>query len=490
MEPVSRSRAKTPYNLRKLVKLQTEPRNVEVAAFWALSLSEQAERLVELARNGLNLMLGLRTRYLGFLYLGGTKSPALLELAPAVWNAQYFQVSRFDRFCAWDPNMRTQRVASRAQLIPSISSALANLTNTQSPELRRKIESLVPEAAADSEPEVSDELQRRIQVLLLRSARDHKIRASSVQKAFIGNDFTDYTNLDRVKEPLHVQEEGQSQETASGLADHDLMHLELESSRDFMNCSAVSAEGTTVDLGPEDSYLHSDMEVAEWIDDDMASCLSESLLEHRGFYDESIAWGETLDPIHGDREYQRQHVDREAAFQGHGWENTVCHYESDDYDHCHEMSDIRQPTAHSFEDCSAESKRAAMTLKDSGDDLSDFVSDECEVVDTEIYDHLYQEGIFSGEWQYDPCESNNDHEEPMLDVGDTDDEPGPNYLTWGHVHHSQPEAAEDNTGIGLRRAPGDWSQVPRNHARHGIDERGGHPGSHPTAFTTRLAGYQ
>lgn len=485
-----RSRAKTPYNLRRLVKAQTEPRPVRVAAFWALPLTEQAGKLVELARNALSLMLGLRTRYLGFLYLGGTKPPALLELAPAVWNAQYFQVSKLDKFCSWDPNMRTQRVVSRAQLIPYVSSALANSMSTQSPELRRKIGSLVPGAAADSGlEEVLDELQRRSQILLLRSARDQKIKASFVQKAFTGNDFTDNTNLDRVNEPLHLQVDSQSRGATSDFAGHDLMHLELESSRGFMGFSAGSAEGNTIDLGPEDPCVDEDMEFAGWMDGGMVSCTSESLLEHSDFYDEECVWGETPDPTHGDRGYQKQHDGRESALQEHGWDNTVFHHENDSCDHHYEMSDVEegmQPTAHYFENCSSESNRAAMALEDSGDDLSDFASDEDDVVDTEICDHLWDEG----EWQNDPCESNDDHGEPMLHGGDTDDEPGPNYITWGHVDHSQPEVAGDHTGIGLRRAPDDWSQVPRNHVRHGIDERVGHTGPHRTVFTTRLTGHQ
>ncbi|KAG8160575.1 hypothetical protein KVR01_010111 [Diaporthe batatas] len=480
---VPRSRTKTPYNLREVVRAQTEPRHVKVAAFWALPLTEQAERLVELAQNALNLMLGLRTRYLGFLHMGGTKPPALLELAPAVWNAQYFQ-----------------RVVSRARLIPSISSALGNLTSTRSPELLHKIESLVPEAAADTGlDEALDELQRRCQVLLLRSGRDQKIKASSVQKVSTGNDFTDYTNLDHVEETLLLQEDSQPHEVTSGFAGHDVTHLELESSHGSMNPSEGNAEGTTMDLGPEDSCADTDMGVTEWIDGgidgEMLSC-SESLLGHNGFYEDDCECAETLDPIHGDREYQKQHVGSEAVLQEHGWENSVLYYESDSHDHYYyESSDIEegmQPTTHSFEDCSAESNEAAVALEDFRDDLSGFVSNEDDDFDTEIQDHLCEEGIPSDEWQYEPCESNDDHEEPMLHGIDTDDGPGPNYcaMAWGPAHHSRPEATGDRTGISLRGAPDDWSQVPRKHARHSIGEPGEHIGPPPTAFTTRLAGYQ
>ncbi|POS77818.1 hypothetical protein DHEL01_v203793 [Diaporthe helianthi] len=401
--------------------------------------------------------------------------------------------------------MRKQRVVRRAQLIPSISSALGNLWSTQSPELRRKIESLVPEAAADSGPEeVLNELQRRTQVLLLRSARDQKIKASSVQKAFTGHDFvdddfTDHANLDCVRKTLHAQDDGQSQEAISGFAAHAKpdrgpMHpeLELESSRGFINLGAGSAEGDRIDLGPEDPCMDNDMEVAEWIDGDMVSCTSESLPERRGLYDEDCVWGETLDLIHGDRDYQKQHVGCEASLQEHGSENAGSYHESDTYGHCYEMSDIEetmQPTARTSEDCSAEASRAARTLEDSGDDLSGLVSDEDDVDNIELHDHLCEErAIFLFGGQYDPCESNDEHDESMLHGRDSDDEAGPNYHTWGHPRHSQPEAAGDDARIGLRRAPGDWSQVPRKHGHHDLDERWECRGPQPNAFTTMLAG--
>lgn len=57
--------------------------------------------MVHLTHNALHLMLGTRKRCLGDLCLDGTKPPALLELAPAVWNAQYFQVSKCDSFYFW-----------------------------------------------------------------------------------------------------------------------------------------------------------------------------------------------------------------------------------------------------------------------------------------------------------------------------------------------------------------------------------------------------
>lgn len=92
-ESVPRSRVKTCYNLRKLTRASIEPRPVNIVAFWSLSFEMQADRVVYLTQNALNLLLGMKRRCLGIQYLEGTRPLALLELAPAVWNAQYFQVS-------------------------------------------------------------------------------------------------------------------------------------------------------------------------------------------------------------------------------------------------------------------------------------------------------------------------------------------------------------------------------------------------------------
>lgn len=98
-ESIPRSRANTYYNLRKLARTPpTEPCSVNIATFWDLSHEVQAERVVYLTQNALNLMLGMRKRCLGIRFLRGTKPPALLEIAPAVWNARHFQVSKFDSF--------------------------------------------------------------------------------------------------------------------------------------------------------------------------------------------------------------------------------------------------------------------------------------------------------------------------------------------------------------------------------------------------------
>lgn len=75
---------------------------MNTTAFWGLPLDVQTERVVHLTHNALNIMLGMRKRCPGIWCLNGTKPPALLELAPAVWNAQYFQVSKCDSSYSWD----------------------------------------------------------------------------------------------------------------------------------------------------------------------------------------------------------------------------------------------------------------------------------------------------------------------------------------------------------------------------------------------------
>jgi hypothetical protein len=90
------SRTITPYNLRKLPRAPTETLPVNIVAFWSLSFDMQAEIVVYLTQHASNLLLGMKRRCLGIQYLGRTRPLALLELAPAVWNAQYFQVGESD----------------------------------------------------------------------------------------------------------------------------------------------------------------------------------------------------------------------------------------------------------------------------------------------------------------------------------------------------------------------------------------------------------
>lgn len=128
----------------------------------------QEERLKHLTHNALNLLVGLKKRPPGLRLLKPLQSPALLDLAPAVWNSVSFQ----DLF-------------ARTQLVPSISSALANLTSTQSPVLRQKVEALVRGPSLDSPfDDVSGELHQRMLVLLLRATyvQRTKLRSSNATR--------------------------------------------------------------------------------------------------------------------------------------------------------------------------------------------------------------------------------------------------------------------------------------------------------------------
>lgn len=366
--------------------------------------------------------------------------------------------------------------------------------STQSPGLRQKIESLVPESAAGSElvDKVLDELHRQTQVLLLRSAGDQKIKTClprakaqsanplglvlsqeslSVPNAFTRNDFTDYASLDLVKESLHLLEDRQSHGAMTGLADHGLMHLESESSRGFTYYREGSAESNGVKLGSELHYMRNDMEGAGWIDNDVVSYASERLLGYGDLYNEDGVGEEILDLTYGEQGYHEQHLAPGTALQEHDIENTGLYDENDNYGHYHDMSDVEgrlRPTAHAFEDSPAKSRLAAGTLDNSAYDCSDFVADEDDVIGIEIHDHR-EEGIDSGDYQYDACEPNDDYDQvAMLDGGVIDDAPGRNCIAGGHVHHdNQAEVAGGNTRVSSRRARQDWSQVPWDYAYHG-----------------------
>lgn len=415
-------------------------------------------------------------------------------------------------------NEKTQNVVTRAQLIPAISSALGNLMSTESPVLRRKVESLVPEPAAGSGlDKVLDELHRRTQILLLRSARDQKIKTclprvnassahppelvlsqegSSVPNTSAGNDFTDFASLDYAREILHGQDDSQSHESRLGLSDHSLMHLDSGSSYGFAKYRTGSAESDGIDLAPEGGYMDSDMEDAERIDDDVVSYTSEGLPEYGDLYDEHCVGDEVIDLTHSEPEYQEQRLNPDEAHQQYAMGTADFYDESDRYEYYYETSDIEgavQPTAHVFVDYSADSSRAAGNLEDAGVDYPDFIADEDEVICDGIYEHLANDGTYFGEGPNGHWETNDDYYQgAMLHGGGLDQEAGPDYITAGHVHHNeQAEAAESNTRVGWHgQVLQDWSQVPRNYAYHGTEEQWVRPGPHPTTLTSRLADYQ
>ncbi|KAG6360323.1 hypothetical protein INS49_011380 [Diaporthe citri] len=385
--------------------------------------------------------------------------------------------------------------------------------STQSPVLRRKVESLVPEPAAGSGlDKVLDELHGRTQILLLRSARDQKIKTclprvkapsahptglilsqegSSVPNTPTGNDFTNFASLDLVKETLHGQNGGQSHESISGLPDNGLMHLESGRSYGFATNRTGSAESDGIDLAPEEGYMDSDMEGVEWIDDDAVSYTSEILPEYGDLYSEHYLGDEVLDLTHSEQEYQEQHLALDDDHQEHNMDTADFYDESDCYGYYYEVPDIEggvQPTAHDFEDYSVKSNR----LVDTEDDYSDFVADEDEFID-DIHERLRDHDTYFDKGPNDPWETNDDFiQGDMLQRGDLDQEAGPDYITTGHVHHNdQAEEAESNMRVGWHsQLLQDRSQVPRNYAYHGTEEQWAYPGLHPIAFASRLADYQ
>lgn len=152
-----------PHELQRITGRPNQP-----SEFHDLPPGTQEERLTHLTHNALNLVIGLKKRPPGLRLLKPPQSPALLDLAPAVWNSVYFQ----DLF-------------ARTRLVPSISSALANLTSTQSPVLRQKVEALVQRPSLDSPfDDVSGELHKRMLVLLLRATyvQRTKLRSSNATR--------------------------------------------------------------------------------------------------------------------------------------------------------------------------------------------------------------------------------------------------------------------------------------------------------------------
>ncbi|ROV97703.1 hypothetical protein VMCG_07364 [Cytospora schulzeri] len=134
-----------PHELQRITGRPNQP-----SEFHDLAPDLQAEKLRHLTHNALNLLVGLKKKPSGIRFLKPPKSPSLLDLAPAVWNTD---------------------VVARTSLVPSISSALANLTSTQSPILRQKVEDLARKANPESPLEdVSGCLHQRMLVLLLRAA--------------------------------------------------------------------------------------------------------------------------------------------------------------------------------------------------------------------------------------------------------------------------------------------------------------------------------
>lgn len=410
---------------------------------------------------------------------------------------------------------KIQNVVTRAQLIPAISSALGNLMSTQSPTLCRKIESLVAEPDAGFRPDkVLDELHRRTQILLLRSARDQKIKmclprvksqsaqpsglvlsegGSSAPNTSADNQFTNYASLDLVDDIPYGSEDGQSPQSISGLPDHGWMHLESENSRGF---TTYRPDGG-FDLLPEAVYTDSDLRSADWVDDDVVPCTSESLLEYGEQYNEHCVGDEVLDPTCNEQEYQDEHLAPDDADQEYYLDTANRDDESDRHGYYYEVSDIEggvHPTAYAFEAVSAESISVAGALEDPRDDDSDLMADEDDdVLGDDVYEHLSDHVTYPGEGENDLLESDGDYDREDVFGWDNMDHCGPEYIiTTGHFQHDDHvEVDERNARVGWHsQLLQDWSQVPRSNGYHGTWEQRARSGPHPVALTSRLADRQ
>lgn len=382
--------------------------------------------------------------------------------------------------------------------------------------LRRKIESLVPEPAAGSGLDsVVDELNRRTQILLLRSARDQKtknclprvkvqsahppgldlsLESSSVPNPSSSNDVTNYASLGIMRETLHGQEDDQSHESMSDLPDEDSMHLEPGDGYVFTAYGIGGVESGGIDLAPEEDHTNSNMKDAEWIEDDVVPYTLGTLPEYGDLYNEHYVGDEVLDLNHTGQEYQEQHLALDAYWE-HDMETADFYDESDCYGHHYEMPDIEsgvQPTAHTFEDYPAESRRAAETLEELGNDASDFIADEDAAIGDNIYEHLGNVESNFDQGQNDPWETNDDYShDDMLHGANVDNVTAPDYITAGHHHNDHAETSESNMRAAWHgQLLQDSSQVPRNYAYHGTETLWAHPGRHSITTTSRLASYE
>lgn len=363
-----------------------------------------------------------------------------------------------------------------------------------------------------------DELNRRTQLLLLRSTRDQKtkiclpkikeqsahspapglglsLESSYVSGASTSNDFTNYANLNLRRETLNGQVDGQSHESMSDLPDEGSMYLESGHDYGFTAYGTGIAESDGIDLAPEEDYRDSDMKGAEWIEDDVVSYTSESLLEYGDLYNEDYLGDEFLGLNHTEQEYQEQRLVPDDAHRGHDMETADFYDESDCYGYYYEISDTEagvQPTVHASEGYPAESHRATGTLEKPGDDASDFITDEDAAMSDDIYQYRGDNEPDFDEGQNDPRETNDGYiQEDMLHGADVDNEMGPDYITAGHVHHNDHvETAENNMRVGWHgQLLQDSSQAPRNSAYHGNETIWAHPGRHSTTTSSRLASH-
>ncbi|PSR82236.1 hypothetical protein BD289DRAFT_21626 [Coniella lustricola] len=101
-------------------------------------------RIEHLTHIAINLVLGYRKRFMEIKSDRRLDSPTLLDIAPAVWNAYYFQ-----------------EIASRTRLVPMVSSALGSMRVSNPDQVEQSICYTIPDATA--------RLQKRLLQLILRS---------------------------------------------------------------------------------------------------------------------------------------------------------------------------------------------------------------------------------------------------------------------------------------------------------------------------------
>ncbi|KAJ0125167.1 hypothetical protein J7T55_006511 [Diaporthe amygdali] len=486
-ESLPRSRSHAHYGLRKLAETPSKPRSETTAAFWSLAPNVQAERVTHLTHHALNLVLGMKKRSPGIRYLKRTKPPALLELAPGVWNAQYFQ-----------------NVVTRAQLVPAISSALANLTSTQSPVLRRKIVSLLPESAAETEP-VSDELHRRTLVLLLQATRDQKtkIRIPRVENRSahgLGlllseedhpgpnestcNELSEDASLDPVRGASQSLVRGHSHECMTDLSDYEPKYLESESRYCFLPYVTSNGQSGGIITAPEGDDIENDTNSVGSMHDDAVACTAEwhshdPALEHNGPYAED----EDLSLPYNEEEYHDLYVAPVDVQSEYFMNQADFYHESGSYSHYYEMPTVEgevQTTARVFEYYSAGPDEAIGTFDGAvrGDPGNDYSEPEGEdlIIGDNIYQHHDDDGMNFLEDDIDVWQTDNDRGRgglliandghiDLINGDDIDSEDGANYVAGRHVFHNGPvEEAEGDVGLGsCEHLLEDWRQVPRHY---------------------------
>lgn len=86
------------HNKSKVVTLRVPPRELRAILgqpeIYSLPVEAQKERLEYLTHTALHLILGSKKRFPSIQILKKAGSPAVLDIAPAVWDARHFQVRR------------------------------------------------------------------------------------------------------------------------------------------------------------------------------------------------------------------------------------------------------------------------------------------------------------------------------------------------------------------------------------------------------------